>query len=103
MLSIKLRRVGKKKQPSYRFVVVEKSKDPWGKVIENIGTFNPLMNPAVMQLDKERAAEWVKKGAQPTDTVWNIFVDQGLVTGAKKLKVKISKRRKAEMEKKKAA
>jgi small subunit ribosomal protein S16 len=102
MLSLKLSRVGKKSQPVYRLVVVEKSKDPWGRVVENIGTFNPLMTPPKIEFNAERVKYWVSKGAQPSDTVWNMLVDQKLVEGAKRLKVKISKARKAKMAKKAA-
>ncbi len=102
MLSIRLSRVGKKKQPSYRLVVCEKSKDPWGTVVETMGTFNPLTQPSTIKFDLERIKYWLSKGAQPTDTVWNLFVDMKLVEGAKRLKVKISKVRKAKLAKKSA-
>lgn len=103
MLTIRLSRVGKKKQPSYRLLVSEKSKDPWGKYLENLGTFNPLTDPATINFNVDRIKYWIGKGAQTSDTVWNIFVDQKIVEGAKRLKVKISKKRKAKMEKEKQA
>lgn len=102
MLSIRLSRVGKKKQPVYRLVVCEKSKDPWGKIVENVGLVNPMTSPATLELKKDRISYWISKGAQPTDTVWNLFVDEKLVEGAKRLKVKISKKRKAKLAKKSA-
>lgn len=102
MLSIRLSRVGKKKQPIYRLLVTEKSKDPWGKFVENVGLINPLTTPATVDLKTERVKYWLSKGAQPTDTVWNMFVDQKLVEGAKRLKIKISRRRKAKLAKKSA-
>lgn len=102
MLSIRLSRVGKKKQPIYRLLVTEKSKDPWGKFVDNIGLINPLTTPATVELKTDRVKYWLSKGAQPTDTVWNLFVDQKLVEGAKRLKIKISKRRKAKLAKKSA-
>lgn len=103
MLTIRLSRVGKKKQPSYRLIVSEKSKDPWGKFLENLGTYNPLTNPATLQFKTERIQHWISKGAQASDTVWNLFVDQKIVTGDKRLKVKITKRRKEKLDKKKAS
>jgi small subunit ribosomal protein S16 len=102
MLSIRLSRVGKKKQPVYRLLVCEKSKDPWGKFVENVGLINPLTQPATLDLKADRIKYWLEKGAQPTDTVWNLFVDQKLVEGAKRLKVKISTKRKAKIAKKSA-
>jgi small subunit ribosomal protein S16 len=103
MLTIRLSRVGKKKQPSYRLIVSEKSKDPWGKFVENLGTYNPLRNPAEVKFDTERIKYWMSKGAQTSDTVWNLFVEQKIVEGDKKLKVKLSKKRKAKIAKKQAA
>ncbi|MCC7357738.1 30S ribosomal protein S16 [Candidatus Uhrbacteria bacterium] len=102
MLSIRLSRVGKKKQPIYRLVVCEKSKDPWGKIVENVGLVNPMTTPATITLKKERIEHWISKGAQPTDTVWNLFIDEKLVEGEKRKKVKISKKRKVKLAKKSA-
>lgn len=103
MLTIRLSRVGKKKQPSYRLIVSEKSKDPWGKVVENIGLYNPLAKPAVVAFDADRVKYWIGKGAQTSNTVWNLLVDQKIVTGDKRLKVKLSKKRKEKIAKKKTA
>ncbi len=92
MLAIKLSRVGKKKQPSYRVLVLEKAKDPWGDYLENVGTYNPKAQPKVIRLNAERIKYWLSKGAQPTPTVWNLLVSQGIIE-AKKLPVsRISKR-----------
>ncbi len=102
MLTIRLTRVGKKKQPSYRFIVSEKARDPWGKALELLGTYNPLTNPSTIKLEKERISYWISKGAQCSETVWNLFVDQGLVEGAKK-RVNTMKKRHAERLAKKAA
>ena len=69
MVKIRLRRMGAKKAPYYRVVVAD-SRDPRdGKFIEEIGTYNPLTDPATMQIDMERAKYWISNGAQPTDTV----------------------------------
>ncbi len=102
MLTIRLTRVGKKKQPSYRFIVSEKARDPWGKALELLGTYNPLTNPSTIKLEKERILYWISKGAQCSETVWNLFVDQGLVQGAKK-RVNTIKKRHAERLAKQAA
>jgi ribosomal protein S16 len=61
-----------------------------------------MTSPATVELKKDRVSYWLTKGAQPTDTVWNLFVDEKLVEGAKRLKVKISKKRKAKLAKKSA-
>ena len=103
MLTIRLSRVGKTKQPSYRLIVSEKARDPWGKFLENLGTFNPRTNPSTVNFNVDRIKYWISKGAQTSNTVWNLLVDQKVVEGAKRLKVKISKRRKAKIEKKKQA
>ena len=103
MLTIRLSRVGKTKQPTYRLIVSEKSKDPWGKYLENLGTYNPRSTPSLVDFKDERIRYWLGKGAQTSNTVWNLLVDRKVVEGAKKLKVKISKRRKEKMAKKQAA
>ncbi len=103
MLTIRLSRVGKKKQPSYRLIVSEKTKDPWGDYLENLGLFNPRTNPATVEFKVDRIKYWLAKGAQTSDTVWNLFVDQKIVEGKKKLKVKLSVKRKEKIAKKKQA
>ncbi|MBI5654987.1 30S ribosomal protein S16 [Candidatus Uhrbacteria bacterium] len=103
MIIIRLSRVGKAKQPSYRLIVSEKTKDPWGKYLENLGLYNPLAKPPTFDFKADRVKYWISKGAQASDTVWNLLVDQKIVEGAKRLKVKISKKRKEKLAKKKAA
>lgn len=69
MVKIRLRRMGAKKTPFYRVVVAD-SRDPRdGRFIEEIGTYNPLTDPATIKIDMERAKYWISNGAQPTDTV----------------------------------
>lgn len=97
MLVIRLTRVGKKKQPSYRIVVQEKARDPWGDYVEKLGHYNPLTSPATLVIKEERLKHWISKGAQPSDTLWNLFVDRKLVDGEKRRIVQISKRRKEKM------
>lgn len=97
MITIRLSRTGKHKAPQYRIVVQEKGKDPWSPALEILGHFNPRRNPVELVLNKERATEWLAKGAQPSETVYNMFVDQGLIKGEKRSTVRISKKRQAKM------
>ncbi len=69
MVKIRLRRMGAKKAPFYRIVVADSRFPRDGRCIEEIGTYNPLSNPAAIQVDAEKAKQWIKNGAQPTDTV----------------------------------
>ena len=69
MVKIRLRRIGAKKAPFYRVVVAESKYARDGRFIEEIGTYNPLVDPAEIKIDIERANYWIKNGAQPTDTV----------------------------------
>ncbi|HKW88219.1 MAG TPA: 30S ribosomal protein S16 [Candidatus Acidoferrales bacterium] len=73
---IRLSRVGKKKQPSYRVVVIEKSRPRNGRFVEIVGTYNPLKKPAAIQLDAERVKYWLGCGAQPSDTVRSFLRNQ---------------------------
>ena len=91
MLTIRLSRVGKKKQPSYRILVQEKKKDPWGTFIENIGHYNPFVNPGKLVIKKERLECWIKNGAEVSDTLNNLFINEGLIKGEKKRIVKAKK------------
>ena len=69
MVKIRLRRMGAKKTPFYRVVVADSRSPRDGRFIEEIGTYNPLTDPAEIKIDAERAKKWIKNGAQPTDTV----------------------------------
>ncbi len=68
MVKIRLRRMGAKNNPFYRVVVAESLAPRDGRCIEEIGTYNPLADPAEIKIDVERAQYWIKNGAQPTDT-----------------------------------
>lgn len=68
-VKIRLRRVGKKKAPFYRIVVADSRFPADGRFIEEIGYYNPLVNPAEIKVDAEKAKKWIENGAQPTDTV----------------------------------
>ena len=91
MLRIRLSRVGKRNQPSYRLIVVDRQKDPWGKAVEIIGHFNPRSKERVLKTD--RIKHWISKGAQPTDTVWNLLLDEKIVEGVKRHVTHITKKR----------
>lgn len=72
-VKIRLTRVGSKKQPYYRIVVADSKSPRDGRFIENIGTYDPKTEPSNIALDKEKALDWLKKGAQPSNTVKKIF------------------------------
>jgi small subunit ribosomal protein S16 len=76
VLTIRLSRIGKKKQPTYRVVVIEKTRPRDGRFVEIVGTYDPLKNPAVIQLDAERIKYWLGCGAQPSDTVRSFLRNQ---------------------------
>jgi len=76
---IRLRRMGKKKEVHYRVVVAEACSAREGRFLETIGYLNPRTNPPQIRLDEERARHWLKRGAQPTDTVRSILLRQGLL------------------------
>ena len=76
MLSIRLARIGKKKKPFYRVVVIEKSRPRNGRTLEVVGTYDPLQKPALVKLDAERVNYWLGCGAQPSDTVRSFFKGQ---------------------------
>lgn len=69
MVKIRLKRVGAKKAPFYHIVVADSRSPRDGKIIEKIGSYDPMTNPATVVLDKEKVEQWLKNGAQPTDTV----------------------------------
>lgn len=102
MISLKLQRIGKKKQPSYRIVLVEKHRDPWGKVIEILGHYHPLTKEKKLECKVDRITYWISQGAEPSNTLYNLFLKAGILKGEKKKKsVSISKKRAAKLEKKK--
>jgi len=88
MLAIKLQRIGKKHQPSYRFVVAEKRSKMAGPPVEDLGSYNPQTKAAVV--NKDRISYWIKMGAQPTVSVHNLLVDKGVMSG-KAIAVKMKK------------
>lgn len=79
MVRIRLRRVGAKKQPSYRIVVTDSESPRDGRFIENIGFFNPRTEPETVELKADRALHWLSVGAQPSDAVRRLLVKTGVM------------------------
>lgn len=102
MLSIRLSRIGKKKQPVYRLIVLDNRKDPWGDFIENLGTYNPRKTPSEIKLKTDRIKYWIGVGAQPSVTVHNLLIDEKIIEG-KKVKATSPKKKELTEEEKKAA
>lgn len=69
MLRIRLRRTGARKRPSYRVVVAEANAPRDGRYVDHLGFYDPLTDPATVQIDEEKAKAWIQKGAQPSDRV----------------------------------
>ena len=83
MLAIRLSRIGKKKQPYYRVVVIEKSRPRDGRFVEIVGTYNPRKEPAEVKLKAERIQHWLSRGAQPSDTVRSFLRNQKIASSVK--------------------
>ncbi len=79
MVKIRLRRMGAKKNPYYRLVVADSRSPRDGRCIEEIGTYDPLADPATINVDVEKAQTWIKNGAQPTDTVRGLLKKAGVL------------------------
>ncbi|MBQ1411532.1 MAG: 30S ribosomal protein S16 [Oscillospiraceae bacterium] len=79
MVKIRLRRMGAKKNPYYRIVVADSRFPRDGRCIEEIGSYDPLTNPATVNVDAEKAQTWIKNGAQPTDTVRGLLKKAGVL------------------------
>lgn len=77
-VKIRLKRMGAKKKPFYRLVVADSRSPRDGRFIEEIGYYNPVVEPAEVKIDAEKAAKWLKTGAQPTDTVKDLFKKHGI-------------------------
>lgn len=86
MLRLRLRRVGRKKQPSYRIVVTEATSPRDGKAVETVGFYNPRTEPETVQLDEERALYWLSVGAQPSDAVARLLKKRGTLERLARLK-----------------
>lgn len=79
MVRIRLRRVGGKKQPSYRIVAADKEAPRDGRFLEILGYYNPRTEPATIQLHEDRIYEWMSNGAQPSESVMQVFKVAGLL------------------------
>lgn len=78
-VKIRLRRLGAKKAPFYRVVVADSRYPRDGRFIEEVGTYNPLTNPSVFEVDAEKVKAWIANGAQPTDTVKVLLKKNGIL------------------------
>ncbi|NLG86532.1 MAG: 30S ribosomal protein S16 [Firmicutes bacterium] len=78
MVKIRLRRMGAKKAPSYRLVVADSRMPRDGRFIEAIGYYNPTREPAVIEIEEEKALSWLSQGAQASDTVIRLFKQTGI-------------------------
>ena len=79
MVKIRLRRMGAKKAPFYRIVVADSRYPRDGRFIEEIGIYNPVVSPAELKVDVDRAQAWIKTGAQPTETVKALLKKAGAI------------------------
>ncbi len=79
MVKIRLRRMGAKKSPFYRIVVADSRYPRDGRFIEEIGTYDPRTQPSTVKVDGDKAKEWIKNGAQPTDTVKTLLKNAGVL------------------------
>ncbi|HHY04338.1 MAG TPA: 30S ribosomal protein S16 [Thermoanaerobacterales bacterium] len=82
-VKIRLKRMGAKKKPFYRVVVADSRMPRNGRFIEEIGFYDPLKDPVEVNINEEKAADWLNKGAKPTDTVKHLFEVAGIQTNAK--------------------
>ncbi|MFC0301449.1 30S ribosomal protein S16 [Virgibacillus soli] len=78
-VKIRLKRMGSKRNPFYRIVVADSRSPRDGRSIEQIGTYNPVVDPVEIKIDEEKALKWMTNGAQPSDTVRNLFSKQGIM------------------------
>ena len=78
-VKLRLKRMGSKKRPFYRVVAADSRSPRDGRFIETVGTYNPIMEPAEIKIDEEKAIKWLKDGAIPTDKVRDLFRSQGIM------------------------
>ncbi len=84
MVKIRLTRMGDKKAPFYRIVVADERAPRDGRFIDIVGTYNPLTDPAEIKIDADKAKQWIKNGAQPTDTVKALLIRQEIIPAGKR-------------------
>src|SRR5947209_19668498 len=85
-VKIRLKRMGKKKTPSYRVVVADARSPRDGRIIENIGWYNPLVEPSAIHVDEEKVLRWLKNGAQPTESVTSLLKRVGVMDRYQQMK-----------------
>ncbi len=78
-VKIRMKRMGAKKKPFYRFVVADSRSPRDGRFIEELGYYNPVSDPVELKVDAEKVEKWLQNGAQPTDTVRALFKKQGII------------------------
>lgn len=78
-VKIRFKRMGSKRNPFYRIVVADSRAPRNGRSIEQLGTYNPVSTPPEFKIDEEKALDWLTKGAQPSDTVRNLFSKEGIM------------------------
>jgi len=78
-VNIRLKRVGKKKAPSYRVVVADARSPRDGRIIESLGWYNPLVEPSAIHIDEEKALKWLNVGAQPTESAASLLKRTGIM------------------------
>jgi len=100
MLILRLQRLGKKKQPTYRLIVSEKKHDTQHGALEILGTVNPLAKTDGLIVKADRVKYWLSVGAQMSETVNNMLIENKIIEGKKIKFVSITKRRQKEMDKK---
>lgn len=84
-VKMRLTRLGDKKSPTYRIVVIDSRKARDGEYIDKVGHYNPTANSAEVVIDKEKAADWLAKGVQPTETVRALLLNAGVIEKSEKL------------------
>ncbi len=93
-VKMRLTRMGDKKSPFYRIVVVDSRKARDGEYIEKVGHYNPTTQPEEIVIDEAKAKDWLSKGVQPTDTVKTLLIRQGIMEKPTKLSAPRTKTRK---------
>ena len=84
-VKMRLTRMGDKKSPTYRIVVVDSRKARVGEYIDKVGHYNPTANPAEVVINVEKAKDWLAKGVQPTETVRSLLLNAGVIEKSEKL------------------
>lgn len=101
MLTIRLSRVGKKKKPMYRLIISEKAKDPYGRALEILGSYNPYSKELLVKGD--RVKHWISQGSQMSATVNNLLIEKKIIEGKKVVASKPGERKEEEKKEEKPA